>query len=114
MRPPARSPSKRSPSSSASAPTSAECSWSTGHRTDGGFPEADKLTFVFDGGQLTTQQISQITPDPQEIAEYTFRNTNPAQLAQLVHPSLNRRITAAIAARTTPERSYLELGCAGR
>jgi 8-oxo-dGTP diphosphatase len=79
---------------------------------DDGFPEADKATFVFDGGRLDAEQVARIAPDPGEIAEYAFHD--PGLLAGLLISRLNWRVTAAIAARDGAPDRYLELGLGGR
>jgi 8-oxo-dGTP diphosphatase len=80
---------------------------------DDGFPDADKVTFVFDGGRFTPEHLAGLRPDPAEIAEYAFRA--PEQITtQLLLPRLARRITAALAARGGGPNRFLALGIGGR
>jgi 8-oxo-dGTP diphosphatase len=80
---------------------------------DVGFPDADKVTFVFDGGRLSPEHLAGLRPDPAEIAEYAFRA--PEQItAKLLLPRLAWRITAALAARGGGPDRFLTLGSGGR
>jgi 8-oxo-dGTP diphosphatase len=71
---------------------------------DDGFPEAEKVLFVFDGGRLT--------PDPAAVAEHGFHA--PALIPRLLTPALGRRVTSALAARAGGQSNYLEIGVGGR
>ena len=72
--------------------------------------EGDKILFVFDGGQLTSEHAAQIQLDPAEIAEYAYYD--PELIGQHLIPRLARRAAAAIAARPAAQTIYLEHGAA--
>lgn len=70
--------------------------------------EGDKMLFVFDAGQLTAEQLAQITFQDGEIAEYAF--VEPEHLDQFTIPRLTRRLRATIRALTDHQPAYLEDG----
>jgi 8-oxo-dGTP diphosphatase len=70
--------------------------------------EGDKLLFVFDGGTLTADQLAAIRLQPDELAEYAYRD--PADAVRLLIPRLARRITAALQAHAAGPTLYLECG----
>lgn len=72
--------------------------------------EGDKLLFVFDGGQLSPQQIAAVRVDGTEIGEFAFRGRE--ELDGLLIPRLFRRVHAAIEARGAGRAAYLEQGAA--
>lgn len=70
--------------------------------------EGDKLLWVFDGGELTQQQLDKIHVDGVEIGEYAFHDRD--SLNNLLIPRLGRRLHAAIDAHAKGETVYLEHG----
>lgn len=72
--------------------------------------EGDKLLFIFDGGQLSPQQVTAVNPDGAEISELAFHSRH--ELDGLLIPRLARRVHAAIEARATGRAAYLEHGVA--
>jgi len=79
---------------------------------DDGFPEAEKILFVFDGSRLTPETVARITPDPATVAEHGFHA--PELITDLLVPRLAWRITAALSARAGGQNRYLEIGIGGR
>jgi len=79
---------------------------------DDGFPEAEKILFVFDGGRLTPETVARITPDPAAVADHAFHA--PDLIPHLLIPRLARRVTGAISARAGSQNRYLEIGIGGR
>jgi 8-oxo-dGTP diphosphatase len=79
---------------------------------DDGFPEAEKVLFVFDGGRLLAETVARITPDPAAVAEHGFHD--PELIPHLLTPSLARRVTSAMSARAGGQNRYLEIGVGGR
>lgn len=72
--------------------------------------EGDKLLFVFDGGELTSSEIEQITLPPEELKAFQFfRQTD---FPEVLTARLIRRITAAHGALAAGDVAYLE-DCAG-
>jgi 8-oxo-dGTP pyrophosphatase MutT (NUDIX family) len=72
--------------------------------------EGDKLLFIFDGGQLSHQQVTAVRVDGTEISEFAFRERR--ELDDLLIPRLSSRVHAAIDARATGRAAYLEHGAA--
>jgi ADP-ribose pyrophosphatase YjhB (NUDIX family) len=70
--------------------------------------EGDKLLFVFDGGQLSPQQVAAIRVDGDEIGEFAFRERG--ELDGLLIARLSRRVHAALDARAAGRAMYLEHG----
>jgi 8-oxo-dGTP pyrophosphatase MutT (NUDIX family) len=70
--------------------------------------EGDKVLWVFDGGELTTEQRATIRVDGVEISEYAYHHRS--KLDDLLIPRLARRVHAAIDARAKGETYYLEHG----
>jgi 8-oxo-dGTP pyrophosphatase MutT (NUDIX family) len=72
-------------------------------------PEAgrrgDALRFIFQGGELTPDEMASITLNEQEISEFRF--VDPAALDNYVIPVLARRLRACLAATSV---GYLEEG----
>jgi len=66
------------------------------------------MLFIFDAGQLTAEQLAQITFQDGEIAEYAF--VEPERLEQFTIPRLIRRLRATIRALTDRQPAYLEDG----
>ena len=70
--------------------------------------EGDKPLFVFDGGELSRQQIAAIRVDGDEISEFAFRGRG--ELDGLLIARLSRRVHAALDARAADRTTYLEHG----
>ncbi|MGH3678892.1 MAG: NUDIX domain-containing protein [Natronosporangium sp.] len=68
-------------------------------------PWDDLLAFVFDGGELTGDQISEIRLHDQELAAYEF--CTPAQAQRRLRPYVWRRIAAALEALRVGRTVYL-------
>lgn len=58
-----------------------------------------RVRFLYDGGVLDARALARIRLDPSELL--AWRTVAPAELRDLVKPSLRRRIKAALTARTT-------------
>ncbi|WP_247597648.1 NUDIX hydrolase [Streptomyces sp. RKND-216] len=70
--------------------------------------EGDKVLYLFDGGQLSTEAEAQIRLQPDELSSYAY--VTSAEVAQRTIPRLARRIQAAMAARDEAAPIYLEHG----
>lgn len=70
--------------------------------------EGDKILFVFDGGELTEEQLAAIQVDGVEIDHYAYHHRN--ELDNLLIPRLARRVHVAIEAKAKGETAYLEHG----
>jgi 8-oxo-dGTP diphosphatase len=70
--------------------------------------EGDKILWVFDGGELSAEQLSTIHVDGVEIGEYAYHHRST--LDNLLIPRLARRVHAAIEARAEGRTVYLEHG----
>jgi 8-oxo-dGTP pyrophosphatase MutT (NUDIX family) len=70
--------------------------------------EGDKILFVFDGGELTEDQLGEIRVDGVEIDRYAYHHRS--ELDDLLIPRLARRVHAAIEAKAKGGTSYLEQG----
>jgi 8-oxo-dGTP diphosphatase len=70
--------------------------------------EGDKLLLIFDGGTLTTEQLTAIHLPAEELASYAFHD--PAEIATVLIPRLGRRVTAAVDAHYASRLAYLEHG----
>jgi len=70
--------------------------------------EGDKILFVFDGGELTGDQLAAIRVDGAEIDRYAYHRRSA--LDDLLIPRLARRVHAAIDARDAGRTVYLEHG----
>jgi hypothetical protein len=66
------------------------------------------MLFVFDGGHLSTDQLSGIVFKDGEIEEWAF--VDDSQLDSLTIPRLARRIRASIKAHREAQPTYLEQG----
>jgi len=73
--------------------------------------EGDKILFLFDGGTLTTHWRQKIAIQAEELTGWRFAATE--DLPALLPPRLNRRVQAAINARTAGRPAYLEHGTPG-
>jgi 8-oxo-dGTP pyrophosphatase MutT (NUDIX family) len=68
----------------------------------------DGLMFIFDGGTLSDEQVSQIALDPTEAHTHKFLSLPEA--ADRLRPSLARRLATAEAAAVRGAPSYAEFG----
>ncbi|HWG24644.1 MAG TPA: NUDIX hydrolase, partial [Actinospica sp.] len=66
------------------------------------------ILFVFDGGELTAEQLAAIRVDGVEIDRYAYHHLT--ELDSLLIPRLARRVHAAIEAEAKSETMYLEHG----
>nr|WP_192757139.1 NUDIX hydrolase [Actinopolymorpha pittospori] len=69
-----------------------------------GRPEA--MLFVFDGGEMSAEEIAGITVPSEELHGWRF--CTPAEAAQLLKPAQGRRVAASLDARAANEVVYLE------
>lgn len=69
-------------------------------------PKGEKVLFVFDGGLLADATIGRIRLQAEELGAYRF--VPPGEIGAWLPPRLDRRITAAIAARADGTIHYLE------
>ncbi|MFE3328544.1 NUDIX domain-containing protein [Streptomyces sp. NPDC059176] len=70
--------------------------------------EGDKVLYLFDGGQLTPEQLAGITLQPDELRSYAFLALD--EVPDRTIPRLARRILAAAEARAKAVPVYLEHG----
>lgn len=70
--------------------------------------EGDKVLYLFDGGQLTTDTLARIQLQPDELKSYTFIGLD--EINERTIPRLARRILAAAGARREGVQAYLEHG----
>ncbi|GAA2258303.1 NUDIX hydrolase [Actinomadura luteofluorescens] len=70
--------------------------------------EGDKVLFLFDGGALTTDQLTVIRLNPGELVGCNFYDI--AQIHALTIPRLARRLVHAHAAHCDDSTRYLEHG----
>ncbi|MER6976098.1 NUDIX domain-containing protein [Streptomyces carpinensis] len=70
--------------------------------------EGDKVLYLFDGGQLTSEVVEGIRPQADELKGVRF--VPPHEIADRTIPRLARRIRAAIDARAKSAPVYLEHG----
>ncbi len=71
------------------------------------FVREERVRFLFDGGELTEEQLDAIELAP-ELTSWAF--LPPAELFVMTEPRLGRRVTAALASRAAGHTSYLEGG----
>ncbi|MEV0611065.1 NUDIX hydrolase [Polymorphospora rubra] len=71
-------------------------------------PWDDLLAFVFDGGQLTRQQVAALSPRDGELVAYEFCTIEQAH--RRLRPYIARRLTAALDAQNTGRVQYLVNG----
>jgi len=69
-------------------------------------PFIDSLKFIFNGGVLTDEQISQIKLQTEELLEYTF--ISPEKAIPLLSPSLQRSVPECLRAIDERKVVYLE------
>lgn len=67
-----------------------------------------RVVFVFDGGELTDEQLDKIELNPDEISAWAF--LPPEELFVMTEPRVNRRVTAALDAKASGTTVYLEHG----
>ncbi|MEU2715115.1 NUDIX hydrolase [Streptomyces sp. NPDC007205] len=70
--------------------------------------EGDKVLYLFDGGQLTQNDLGAIALQPGELKSFAF--VSPEQITERTIPRLARRIRAAAEARNEAAPVYLEHG----
>jgi ADP-ribose pyrophosphatase YjhB (NUDIX family) len=70
--------------------------------------EGDKMLLIFDGGQLTHEQLADITYRDNEVSEHRF--ADPDSLDELTIPRLARRLRETVRARAERQPVYLEHG----
>lgn len=70
--------------------------------------EGDKLLFIFDGGQLTSDYLDKIQLESAEVASIEFHEVDHAH--QITIPRLARRLLHGRAARHDGTTRYLEHG----
>ncbi|MFG2213154.1 hypothetical protein [Streptomyces sp. NPDC048638] len=70
--------------------------------------EGDKVLYLFDGGRLSSDLLSQIKLQADELRSYDFHHA--AELAELTIPRLVRRITVGTRAHEGGVTAYLEHG----
>ncbi|MDN5747054.1 MAG: NUDIX hydrolase [Pseudonocardia sp.] len=68
----------------------------------------EHIGFVFDGGELTPEQLDGVELVPDELCAWAF--LPPEELFVMMEPRLVRRVTAALGARDADATSYLEHG----
>lgn len=68
--------------------------------------KSESLQFVFDGGQLSQNQIDAIQLDNKELSEYRFVDAKKA--AKLLSGSLGARVLKSIAVKNNGEDPYIE------
>lgn len=69
-----------------------------------GRPEV--MLFVFDGGEMSAEEIAGITVPPEELHGWRF--CTPAEAARLLKPAQSRRVTVSLDARAANRVVYLE------
>lgn len=74
-------------------------------RTPGGH---DHLSFVFDGGSMTSDEISRIRLQAEELTEYKFVSAEEA--VKIMTAGLAKRLPKCIEARNAHKTVYLENG----
>ncbi|WP_425833048.1 NUDIX domain-containing protein [Streptomyces fractus] len=70
--------------------------------------EGDKILYLFDGGELSADELSRITLQADELKSFAYLDT--AEIDEHTIPRLARRIHAAVSARGTAAPVYLEHG----
>lgn len=70
--------------------------------------EGDKLLFVFNGGQLSTENTNAMVLQSEEIAETAY--IEPARLAQFIPGRLQLRLLVALQALAANRTIYAEYG----
>jgi ADP-ribose pyrophosphatase YjhB (NUDIX family) len=70
--------------------------------------EGDKVLYLFDGGQLSQDDVARISLQPDELKSFAF--FTPEQISEHTIPRLARRVIAATEARDAASPVYLEHG----
>ncbi|MEU6098120.1 NUDIX hydrolase [Streptomyces sp. NPDC047079] len=70
--------------------------------------EGDKVLYLFDGGQLSQDDLAAITLQPEELKSFAFVSSE--EIVERTIPRLARRILAAAEARNEAAPVYLEHG----
>jgi 8-oxo-dGTP diphosphatase len=70
--------------------------------------EGDKILFVFDGGELGTDQVDQIILPTKELSDWSFHDED--RLTTVLIPRLARRVAEAVDAKRSKGTKYLEHG----
>jgi ADP-ribose pyrophosphatase YjhB (NUDIX family) len=70
--------------------------------------EGDKVLYVFDGGELASDDLAALRLDPAELAECAFHTVEEA--TGVLVPRLARRVAVAVRARREGLTLYLEHG----
>lgn len=70
--------------------------------------EGDKVLYLFDGGELSPEDLARITLQTDELKAFNF--LAPVEISERTIPRLARRILAAIDARSGVAPVYLEHG----
>jgi 8-oxo-dGTP pyrophosphatase MutT (NUDIX family) len=68
------------------------------------------LMLVFDGGELSPDEVARIRVPPEELRGWAF--CTPDQAAERLSPLLTRRVAACLASRESGVVAYLEDGIA--
>jgi len=66
----------------------------------------ENLSFIFDGGQLSTTNIENITLEKSELSEYRF--CTPDETAALLHTRVEQRVQQCLSIINTDQTLYLE------
>ncbi|MFI1723346.1 NUDIX domain-containing protein [Streptomyces sp. NPDC020489] len=70
--------------------------------------EGDKVLYLFDGGQLSSESLAEVTLQADELKAFEF--LSPQEISKRAIPRLARRILAAVEARSGAAPIYLEHG----
>ena len=68
--------------------------------------KSESLMFIFDGGNLTQEEIDRIVLNPSELLDYAF--FNPGDFPDEMSASLQKRVLAAWEQHSQPGAVYLE------
>ncbi|HEV2375993.1 MAG TPA: NUDIX hydrolase [Streptosporangiaceae bacterium] len=71
-------------------------------------PWDDSLMFIFDGGVLSDEQATRLTPTDGELAAFEF--CTEEQAAKRLRPYMSRRLSAALDALHKGQTAYLQDG----
>jgi len=70
--------------------------------------DGDKVLFVFDGGELSDDEVSGLRLSDQELSDYRF--ADQTLFSELLTDRLERRLTSALDAKRAGRTIYLEDG----
>lgn len=70
--------------------------------------EGDKVLFVFDGGEIGQDELAKVSLEHDEISEFRFADRS--LFTELLTDRLDRRLSAAVAAKQAGKVVYLENG----